>query len=138
MNRQLLYRKIFQWLMWLVAIHSICFGLALIIFPINIIEMFGFRLQEKFFADQGGVFHLIISAVYIMAARNPEGSRKFVFLACFTKFSAAAFLVSYFLFDTHILMVFLSGIMDFLMGLVMYISYRLYIKYQRDPLQTTT
>ena len=126
--KQLSYRKILQWILWLIAIHSICFGLALIILPIDFIELFGFRLQEKFFADQGGVFHLIISAAYIMAARNPEGSGRLIFLSCFTKFSAAVFLVSYFIFERHILMVFFSGIGDFLMGLAIYLSYRLFLK----------
>ena len=40
-----------QWILWLIAIHSICFGLALIVFPAGWIEIFGFQLQEKFFAD---------------------------------------------------------------------------------------
>ena len=132
MMKKLLTRRIFQWILWLIAIHSICFGLALIIFPVSFIELFGFRLLEKFFADQGGVFHLIISAVYIMAARNPENSGKFVFLACFTKFSAAVFLISYFLFDTHILMVLFSGFMDFLMGLGILISYGLFRRFQEE------
>jgi uncharacterized membrane protein len=126
--KKAIYRKILQWILWLIAIHSICFGLALIIFPINIIEIFGFRLQEKFFADQGGVFHLIISAAYIMAARDPENSGKLIFLSCFTKFSAAVFLVSYYLLETRIIIVFLSGIGDFLMGLAIFLAYRLYVK----------
>ena len=124
-----LYRKILQWILWLIAIHSICFGLALIIFPIGFIEFFGFRLQEKFFADQGGLFHLIISTVYIMAARNPERAGKLIFLSCFTKFSASVFLISYFIFGGHIIMVFLSGIGDFLMGVAIFLSYRLFLKH---------
>ena len=127
--KKLLYRKILQWILWLIAIHSICFGFALIVFPVNLIEIFGFRLQEKFFADQGGVFHLIISAAYIMAAREPESSGRLIFLACLTKFTAAGFLVSYFLFENQIFMVFFSGVGDFLMGLAILLCYRLFIKY---------
>jgi hypothetical protein len=118
-----------QWILWLIAIHSICFGLALIVFPAGWIEIFGFQLQEKFFADQGGVFHLIISLAYIMAALDPENSKKFVILSCVTKFTAAVFLFSYFLFDRQIFMVLVSGVGDLLMGLAIFISYRLYIKY---------
>jgi hypothetical protein len=122
------YRKILQWVLVLIAIHSICFGLALIILPIEIIELFGFRLEEKFFAVQGGVFHLIISAAYIMAAWKPENSARLVFLSCLTKFSATVFLFSYYVFEKHILMVFLAGVGDFMMGLAILFSYRIYIK----------
>ena len=122
------YRKILQWVLWLVAIHSIGFGLALIILPKGIIELFGFQLAEKFFAVQGGVFHLIISAAYIMAARKPESSDRLIFLSCFTKFSATIFLFSYFVFEKQIFMVFIAGIGDLLMGLAILFSYRLYRK----------
>ena len=125
--KPLFYRRLFQWILWLIAIHSFCFGLALIIFPCEWVEFFGFQLQEKFFADQGGVFHLIISLVYIMAARCPENSKPFVIIACVTKMTAAVFLLSYFTFERQIAMVLLSGIMDFSMGLAILLSYRLYL-----------
>ncbi|MCX6286096.1 MAG: hypothetical protein NTY96_03195 [Bacteroidetes bacterium] len=121
-------RLLLQWVLWLIAIHSICFGLALIIFPSGWIEFFGFQLQEKFFADQGGVFHLIISLAYIMAALAPENSKKLVILSCVTKFTAAVFLFSYYLFDRPIIMVLFSGAGDLMMGLAILISYRLYIR----------
>jgi len=123
------FKKMLQWVLWLVAIHSICFGLALIILPIEVIEVFGFRLMEKFFAVQGGVFHLIISAVYIIAARKPETSGKFIFVACFTKFSATIFLFSYYFFEKQIIVVLLSGIGDFIMGLAILVSYRFYVNH---------
>ena len=123
------YDILLKWILWLVAIHSICFGISLVILPISVIELFGFHLTEKFFADQGGVFHLIISLAYIMAALDPENSKKFVILSCVTKFTAAVFLFSYFLFDRQIFMVLVSGVGDLLMGLAIFISYRLYIKY---------
>ena len=99
------YRKILQWVLLLIACHSICFGLALIILPIDILELFGFQLYEKFFAVQGGVFHLIISAAYIMAARRPGNSDRLIFLSCFTKFSATILLFSYFVFEKQISMI---------------------------------
>jgi hypothetical protein len=122
------YRKLLQWVLWLIACHSIGFGLALIILPVDILELFGFQLYEKFFAVQGGVFHLIISAAYIMAARQPESSDRLIFLSCFTKFSATIFLFSYFVFEKQIFMVLLAGAGDFLMGLAILFAYRLYMK----------
>jgi hypothetical protein len=119
-------RKLLQWILWLIAVHSICFGIALIVLPIDLIELFGFSLEEKFFAVQGGVFHIIISSAYIMAARHPESSPNLIFLSCFTKFSAAVFLFSYFFFEKEIIMALLSGIADLCMGMAILVSYRVY------------
>ena len=127
------YRLLMQWILVLVAIHSIVFGLSLIVLPIPVIEYFGFSLEEKFFADQGGVFHLIIAVAYIMAARDPENSSRLVFLSYITKFTATVFLISYFLFEKQIIMVLLSGIADFLMGLAILVSYRLFLKHPEQP-----
>jgi len=126
--KSIFYRRLLQWILWLIAIHSIGFGLVLILLPCEWLAFFGFQLQEKFFADQGGLFHLIISLVYIMAARDPEHSKPYIFLSCVTKFSAAIFLVSYFFFDRQIIMVLLSGIIDFMMGLAILLSYKLYLR----------
>jgi len=127
------YRKLLQWILWLIAIHSICFGLALIVLPISFIELFGFQLSEKFFAVQGGVFHIIISTSYIMAALKPESSGKLIFLSCFTKFSAAVFLFSYYFFEKQIFMVFFSGVGDLLMGVAILFCYKLYRRYGDPP-----
>jgi len=124
------YRKTLQWVLFLIAVHSICFGLVLIIMPIEIIEFFGFRLYEKFFAIQGGVFHLIISVAYLMAAKKPEQSVNLIILSCFAKFSAAVFLFLYFFIESQIIMVLLSAIGDLLMGLAICYSYILFMKFQ--------
>jgi hypothetical protein len=127
-KKQMNYRKICQWILWLVALHSLGFGLALISLPIPVIEFFGFRLQEKFFAVQGGVFHIVVSAAYIMAALDLGRAQKLIILACMAKFSATIFLISYYLFVSPIFMVLFSGIADFLMGLVILLSYQKYRK----------
>jgi len=128
---QMNYRKILQWVLSLIACHSIGFGLALIVLPIKIIELFGFQLYEKFFAVQGGVFHLIISAAYIMAAMKPEDSGRLIFLSCFTKFSATIFLFGYFFFEKQIFMVLVAGTGDLLMGLAILVVYGLYRKFNK-------
>ena len=66
--RTIRYDLLLKWVLWLIAIHSICFGISLVVLPIPFIEFFGFSLKEKFFADQGGVFHLIVAVAYIWAA----------------------------------------------------------------------
>jgi hypothetical protein len=122
------YAKILQWFLWLIAIHSIGFGIALVILPIPVIEFFGFHLEEKFFAVQGGVFHIVVSLAYIMAARNLRDSKKLIVLSCTAKFMATLFLLSYYFFVSHIFMVIFSGIADFFMGLAILITYLLYLR----------
>jgi len=125
--KKIRYDLLLKWILWLVAIHSICFGISLVILPIPVIEYFGFRLTEKFFADQGGVFHLVVAVAYIWAALDLENSFKLIVLSCTAKFVATIFLLSYFFFVDPKLMVIFSGIADFLMGftiLVLYIFYR--------------
>ncbi len=126
--KKIRYDLLLKWILWLVAIHSICFGISLIILPIPVIEFFGFRLTEKFFADQGGVFHLVVAVAYIWAALDLEDSFKLIVLSCTAKFVATIFLLSYFFFVDPKLMVILSGIADFLMGFTILLLYILYRK----------
>ena len=119
-------RTLLYWVLWLIAIHSICFGLSLIILPCNILQYFGFDISQKFFATQGGVFHLIISFAYIRAASKLDDSEDLITLAVITKFAATIFLISYYFFGTGILLILLSGFGDFLMGLAILLLYMLY------------
>ena len=121
-------KAILVWSLWLIALHSIGFGLALIIFPCSVLEFFGFTISQKFFATQGGVFHLIISFVYIRAALDPEHSKDLIILACITKFSATIFLFSYYIFGTRLIVILFSGFMDFIMGIAILIFYLLFRK----------
>ena len=122
------YDLLLKWILWLIAIHSICFGIALVVLPISVIELFGFSLTEKFFADQGGVFHLVVAVAYIWAALDLENSFKLIVISCTAKFVATVFLISYFIFGSPIFMVIFSGIADFLMGLAILVLYILYRK----------
>ena len=122
------FRKILQWFLWLIAIHSIGFGIALVVLPIPVIEFFGFQLEEKFFAVQGGVFHIVVSLAYIMAALDLENAKKLIILSCTAKFMATLFLLTYYFFVSHIFMVIFSGIADFLMGLAVLITYLMFLK----------
>ena len=122
------YELILKWILWLIALHSFGFGISLIVLPISVIEFFGFQLAEKFFAVQGGVFHIVVSLAYIMAALDLEDSKKLIILSCTAKFMATLFLLSYFFFVNHIFMVILSGIADFFMGLAILLTYLMYQK----------
>jgi hypothetical protein len=121
-------RRLLILTLWLVGIHSFCFGISLIIFPCSVLEYFGFTISEKFYATQGGVFHLIICYAYFKSALYPESSEDLVILACITKFSATIFLFLYFFFGTNILIILISGILDFLMGTTILVLFLLYRK----------
>ena len=57
--------KLFRIYMWLVALHSFCVGLALILLPLEYFPLFGFRGYEgTFFKIQGGVFHMVMCGVW--------------------------------------------------------------------------
>ena len=129
--KKIRYDYLLKWILWLIAIHSICFGISLVILPIRVIEFFGFHLTEKFFADQGGVFHLVVAVAYIWAALDLENSFKLIVLSVTAKFIATLFLLSYFFFVNHIFMVIFSGLADFMMGVAIlgfYILYRKQVK----------
>jgi hypothetical protein len=122
------YEKSLKLILWLIALHSFCFGIALIVLPISVIEFFGFRLIEKFFAIQGGVFHIVVSLAYIMAAMDLRNALKLIILSCTAKFMATIFLLTWFFFGSHIFMVIFSGIADFLMGIAILSLYLMYRK----------
>lgn len=138
MNLQLSIKRstsktLLVWLLWLIAIHSICFGLTLIILPCNVLQYFGFDISQKFFATQGGVFHLIISYAYIRSAIRLDESKDLIILAIITKFSATIFLFFYYFFGTNILIILISAFSDFLMGLSVLLLFVLYrLSYKRE------
>lgn len=117
-----------KWVLWLVAMHSIGFGISLIVLPVSVIEFFGFQLAEKFFAVQGGVFHIVVSLAYLMAALDLSRASKLIILSCTAKFMATIFLLSYYIFEKHIFMIVFSGIADFFMGLAILVLYLTYLK----------
>jgi hypothetical protein len=127
------WEKILKWVLWLVALHSIGFGISLIVLPVSVIEFFGFHLAEKFFAVQGGVFHIVVSLAYIMAALDLTHASKLIILSCTAKFMATIFLLSYYFFEKHIFMVAFSGIADFFMGLTILVLYLLYKAHRDNP-----
>ncbi len=107
------------------AIHSIGVGIGLIIRPSNLLQVFGFaECSEQFFPTQGGVFYIVMAAAYILAAINPVKHRSLVIFTIIVKTMATAFLLIYFLFIEHIILVLLSGLGDGLIGLIVYILFR--------------
>lgn len=111
----------------LTSLHTLCIGIALVVLPNNVIELFGFtEIGGRFFRTQGGVFHLVTAMGYYIAAMDISNNPKFIQYIILVKFSATVFLVIYYLFVDAVIVVLLSGIVDFLIGLVI-----LYLNNQR-------
>jgi len=127
MGKILSYKKLLVITLWLVALHSIGVGIGMILLPTNWISYFDITpSSHRFFITQGGVFHLIMAVAYFIAAINVKENSNLILFSIFVKFSATFFLIIYFIFINHFGIVFLSGIGDFCMGLVLLVLYNNY------------
>ncbi len=118
-------RRRLEIFLWLVALHSFCVGIGLIIIPENLLNLLGFETApQRFFITQGGVFHLVLVAAYLLAARSIDKYPGLIFLSITAKFIATLFLTSFYLFADHIIFILISGITDLIMGLIIVYLYR--------------
>ena len=116
-------------ILFLVAFHSICVGIGLIVRPAELMQLFGFGIcYERFFATQGGVFHIVMSVGYLMAAYNVDQYRSLAVFSIIVKIMATVFLFTYFIVVEKIWLVLISGISDGLMGIVIYLALVSYLK----------
>ncbi len=121
------YKKLLVITLWLIALHSIGVGIGMILFPSDWIAYFDITPSEhRFFITQGGVFHLVMAIAYIMGALNLTENGKLILFSIIVKFCATFFLLTYFMFINQFGIIFLSGIGDFCMGLVLLIVYKKY------------
>ena len=119
-------------LLILVAIHSFCVGVGLIIRPSELMQLFGFGIcYERFFPTQGGVFHIVMAVGYLMAAYNVDQYRCLVIFSIIVKIMATVFLFTYFIAVEQIWLVLVSGISDCIMGIAIYVALLLYLKSQK-------
>lgn len=104
----------------LVAIHSFIVGINLISFPSEWMQQFGFNaITENFFKVQGGVFHIVMTVAYLLAAWKPVENRIMIIFAITAKFIATLFLISYYFVMGSIVTILLSAISDFAMGIIL-------------------
>jgi hypothetical protein len=106
-------------------------GLALITQPTVLMEWSGFKPEyERFFPTQGGVFHLLMAVAYVMGAMN---SKKYYYLIIFSiivKAVATIFLIVYCFIIEFKWTIFIFGIGDGVMGLMIFIALEYYINFQ--------
>lgn len=116
--------NLFKLLLQLIALHSFAVGLALIVLPFGALSWFGLTVDPyRFFSTQGGVFHIVMSIAYLLAARSPVQERSLVIFIIGAKWIAFFFLGSYFLFSEMVPMIALSAVGDGLMGLLVMLFY---------------
>lgn len=129
MKKVFLPRNAFRIILWLIAVHSFLVGMGMILIPSSFIEYLGFAANNDcFFRYQGGVFHIVMSIAYAGAAINIGRDNSLVFLTIAAKFMATVFLFSYYFFAAQIVIIFLSGIGDFLMGIIVSV---LFVRYKK-------
>jgi len=124
--------KLLSTVLVLVAIHSLAFGLTLIAQPAFLMKFAGFNPNcEHFFPAQGGVFHLIMFVVYLMGATQIEKYHYFIVLSIFIKAVATFFLMMYSFAAEFKWIIFLSGIVDGVMGLMIFLAYHHYLRFKK-------
>lgn len=110
--------------MWMIAFHSLCVGVGLIIAPSELFEFLGYsKCTERFFPTQGGVFHIIMAIGYIMGAIKYPESYDLTIFTIVVKFCATAFLIIYFIAIKQTWLILFSGVADGLMGIIVYRLY---------------
>ncbi len=128
MNKPTNYLFFLKVILWLIAIHSLIIGILLILMPTDLFHIFGFEIENKFFPCQGGAFHIVMAVAYVLAAKWFEKSDSLVVFSFIAKFIATIFLILYYLIGERIFIILISGIADFLMGLLIIIPYWKYKK----------
>lgn len=113
-----------KFFLWLIALHSICVGIGLILFPPSYLEFFGFEnYTYSFFQIQGGVFHIVMAMAYIMASYYLIKSPGLIIFSISAKFMATVFLIIYYLFVENSWMIILSALGDAIMASILFLLY---------------
>jgi len=111
--------NLFQLALYLISLHSLLVGLALIVLPFGALSWFGFTIDPyRFFSTQGGVFHIVMSLAYYLAGRTPLREKSLLIFIILAKWMAFFFLAVYFLFVEMVPVIAFSAVSDGFMGLI--------------------
>ena len=125
--------KFLSTVLWLVAIHSIAMGLALITQPAILMEWSGFRSDyERFFPAQGGVFHLLMAVAYTMGAINRQKYYYLIVFSIVVKVVGMTFLLVYCFTVEFKWPLFGFGLLDGVMGATIFVALRYYLYFQKE------
>jgi len=130
MSTEILRNRVFL-LLWLMAIHSFLVALGLIFLPTKLLPFFGFLgYSGRFFQMQSGVFHIVMSCAYLMAAYQLKQSTTLVQFAVSAKSIATVFLLTIFIFYESNWVILLSAIGDGSMAMILFLLLRTFKKSQ--------
>jgi hypothetical protein len=121
--------KALKILLWFIALHSFFTGVFLIVGSRDWFLFVGFPYHGGFFSVQGGVFHLVMVVAYLMTAYHLSSQHFLIWFCISAKFMATVFLALYYFLYEPIVIVLLSGIGDFLMGVLLFLFY---IRYKQS------
>lgn len=110
--------------LYLIAVHSLIVGLILMVRPKKLMALTDLaEINEPFFPVQGGMFHIIMSVGYALAAYDLQYFYSLVIFAVLVKLIAFCFLLLYYFLGQAKKIVLFSGILDGVMGLVILYFY---------------
>jgi hypothetical protein len=113
--------KFERWIIILIALHSFGIGIGLIWSPAWAFQMAGWgHVEPIFFPHQAGVFHLVVATGYLVEYFKYRG----VLLLLIAKGIATVFLLGSVALGETSWVVLVSGILDALMGIVVYLIHR--------------
>mgnify|MGYP005848030353 CR=1 FL=1 len=116
--------KILSGFLWLVSFHSFLVGIGLIVLPTSEFESLGYQSTfDRFFSTQGGVFHIVMAVGYAMAGYDKKRFECLILFSIIVKFTATIFLLIYFFTMSSQFLIILSGISDFMMGIIILFLY---------------
>lgn len=122
-------KKYFIILFWLVGFHSFFVAIGMLTLPASMMTFFGFGFQPgNFFRAQGGAFHIVMAAIYILASFNIDKSNHLIAASVIAKFIGTVFLFLYYIFINPSWTILASGVGDFLMGVAILIMFIIYVK----------
>jgi hypothetical protein len=103
----------------LMALHSFFTGVGLMVQPDFLLRWGGWgEVQQTFFPAQGGVFHILMAVLYIMAAQQGSARTLLLRFTILVKSVAALFLLSYYACVEAVWLVAVSGVGDALMAVL--------------------
>jgi hypothetical protein len=114
-------RNPLNWVLAVVATHSVVLGLAMLVWPLAVLSVFGWEFSEtRFYPAQSGLFLLILGIVYATAIGRPA----YVGIVVLSKAFAVAFLVAEALSGSCPPVVYLTAALDALMGIAVLLAWR--------------
>ncbi|MCZ7556046.1 MAG: hypothetical protein M5R41_06555 [Bacteroidia bacterium] len=115
-------RNLLRLALLLMALHSSLTGIGLLAQPDFLLRWGGWgEVQQTFFPAQGGVFHILMAVLYVMASRLGAARETLIRLTILVKSVAALFLIVYYAGVEAIWLVGASGVGDALMAVAVFV-----------------